>query len=302
MHLRGLDLNLLVALNVLLEERNITNAAKRLYLSQSGTSTALSRLREFFGDELLAPMGRRMVLTPLAQTLVDPVHAIVLQAQVLIDATPGFNPATAARRFIIMSSDYIATVLLPKVVERMTREAPGVVLEIIPFASVPLEPLVRGEVDLLILPEHYLSREHPSTPLFSEHYVCVSWEGNGRIVGDLDFENYMSLGHVVARFGRTRGMAFDEWFLERFERARRIETIVMNFALLPRYVVGTERLATMHARLARNYAQLLPLRIHPLPFDMPPIVEALQWNRFSDRHPALIWLRGVISEVAAGLD
>jgi DNA-binding transcriptional LysR family regulator len=299
MNLKGLDLNLLVALNVLLEERNITHAARRLHLSQSGTSTALTRLREFFKDELLTAIGRRMVLTPLAQTLVEPVHAIVLQAQTLIDATPGFNPATSTRRFVIMASDYVATIFLSRVVQRLAVEAPGVVLEIIPFASVPLEPLERGETDLLIIPEHYLSREHPSAQLFTERYVCVCWQGNELVPADLDFDTYMTLGHVVARFGRSRGMAFDEWFLERFERPRRIEAIVMNFAMLPHFVVGTQRLATMHARLAQAYSRFLPLRICPLPFDMPLITEFIQWHRFSNRHPALIWLRGIMRDVAA---
>ncbi len=105
MHLRGLDLNLLVALDVLIDERNVTRAADRLNLSQSGMSTALARLRNFFDDQLLVPLGRKMVLTPLAQTLVDPVREIVLRTHTLIDTTPGFNPAIATRRFTIMCSD-----------------------------------------------------------------------------------------------------------------------------------------------------------------------------------------------------
>ena len=301
MHLRGLDLNLLVLLDALLEERSITQAAKRLNLSQSGASTALGRLRDFFGDDLLSMMDRRMVLTPLAQSLVDPVHAIILQAQTLIDATPGFTAATSDRRFVIMASDYIATVFLPKVAERVMREAPGIVIEAIPFASVPFEPLVRGEIDLLVMPQQYLSPEHPSMPLFTERYVCVSWQDNALIHGELDLDTYLTLGHVIARFGKSRGMAFDEWFTERFERPRRVESIVMNFSMLPQYVVGTSRLATMHSRLADTYARFLPLKVHPLPFDMPLITEAVQWNRFSDRHPALAWLRGVMSEAATDM-
>ena len=301
MHLRGLDLNLLVLLDALLEEPSITEAAKRLNLSQSGASTALGRLRDFFGDELLSPMDRRMVLTPLAQSLVEPVHAIIMQAQTMIDATPGFTPATAERRFVIMASDYIATVFLPRVAERAMHEAPGIVIEAIPFATVPFEPLVRGEIDLLIMPQQYLSPEHPSMPLFSERYVCVSWRENTRIQGELDLDTYLNLGHVIARFGKTRGMAFDEWFTERFERPRRAESIVMNFSMLPQYVVGTDRLATMHSRMADTFAKFLPLKVHPLPFEMPMITEAVQWNRFSDRHPAFIWFRGVLADVAAQL-
>src|SRR6267142_5356873 len=115
MHLRGLDLNLLVALDALLDERNVTRAAERVNISQSGMSAALARLREYFDDQLLVPLGRKMVLTSLAQTFLAPVREIVLRAHTLIDATPGFNPVTAQRRFTIMASDYVARVLLARV-------------------------------------------------------------------------------------------------------------------------------------------------------------------------------------------
>ncbi len=298
MHLRGLDLNLLVALDVLLDERNITRAADRLNLSQSGTSTALTRMREFFGDQLLVPMGRRMVLTPLAQTLVTPVREILLQAHTLIDTTPGFNAATATRMFTVMASDYVGTVFLPRVAARLARESPGIGLEIVPHGTVPHEPLERGDVDFLIMPEQYLSRGHPFVPLFSDDYVCIAWTSNDRAAAGVDFETYLELGHVVARFGPKRSMAFDEWFVERFERARRVDVVALSFAMLPHFVIGTARLATVHRRFAAEYARYLPIAIHPLPFDMPPIVEALQWNRFSERHPATLWLRGVLESEA----
>src|ERR1700675_2080781 len=104
MHLRGLDMNLLVALDVLLKERSITRAGEQLRLSQSGMSTALGRLRDFFGDQLLVPIGRQMVLTPLAESLIDPVHAVLLQVRSLIDHTPGFDPLTTERQITIMAS------------------------------------------------------------------------------------------------------------------------------------------------------------------------------------------------------
>jgi len=304
MHLRGLDLNLLVALDALLEERNVTRAAERVNISQSGMSAALARLREYFDDQLLVPLGRKMVLTPLAQTFLAPVREIVLRAHTLIDATPGFNPVTAQRRFTIMASDYVARVLLAGVSERLVREAPSIVLEIVPHVDVPSEPLERGDIDLLIMPQQYLSQDHPSLRLFSDRYVCVSWVGNDQAVNPPDFDQYLALGHVVPRLGkgRNRGMAFDEWFLERFERHRRVDAIVMSFTMLSYFVVGTQRLATMHARLAEQDITHLPLRIHPLPFDMPEVIETLQWNGLNDPHPALAWLKGVLLEVAAELE
>src|SRR5258705_3762133 len=85
MHLRGLDMNLLIALDALIKDKSISRSGERLHLSQSGMSTALGRLRDYFSDQLLVRIGRQMVLTPLAESLADPVHDVVLQVQAIID-------------------------------------------------------------------------------------------------------------------------------------------------------------------------------------------------------------------------
>src|SRR5215472_18123748 len=116
MHFRQLDLNLLVALDALLMERNITEAGRRLHVTQSAMSGSLGRLREYFGDELLVQIGRKMVPTPLAETLAEPVREILLKVKATVDARPGFDPATSTRRFSLMMSDYVSTVLMNEVV------------------------------------------------------------------------------------------------------------------------------------------------------------------------------------------
>ena len=252
MHLRGLDLNLLVALDVLLEERNITRAADRLNLSQSGASTALTRMREFFGDQLLVPMGRRMVLTPLAQTLVTPVREILLQAHTLIDTTPQVQRGDGDAHvygdgFRLRQHRLPAPRRGPA-----AREFPGTGLEIVPHGTVPHEPLERGDVDFLIMPEQYLSRGHPFVPLFSDDYVCIAWTSNDRPAAGVDFETYLELGHVVARFGPKRSIAFDEWFVERFDRARRVDVVALNFSTLAHFVVGTHGSRPSTAASPRN--------------------------------------------------
>jgi DNA-binding transcriptional LysR family regulator len=99
--LHRFDLNLLVTLDALLTEKNVTRAGQRMHLSQSAMSGALARLRDFFQDELLVPMGRSMVMTPLAEDLVQPVGDILLQVQATIATKPRFDPATSARHFSI---------------------------------------------------------------------------------------------------------------------------------------------------------------------------------------------------------
>jgi len=301
MHLRGLDMNLLVALDALLKERSITRAGEQLRLSQSGMSTALGRLRDFFGDQLLVPIGRQMVLTPLAESLIDPVHDVLLQVQTLIDHTPGFDPLTAERQVTIMASDYVATVFLPALLRRLQLAAPGIAVDIVSQEDLLHGPLDRGEVDILILPEQALSPNHPSATLFADEYVCIGWAENQEFDDHISFEHYMSAGHVVTRFGKTRMPTYDNWIFQRFDRGRKVDVAAMNFTLLPHYVIGTNRIATIHARMAKMYADYLPIKVVPLPFDNPRIVEAMQWHRYNDRHPATVWLKDLMLEAGRDL-
>src|SRR5471032_1661194 len=116
MRFNRLDLNLLVALDALLDERKITRAAERLSLSQSAISGMLARLREYFDDELLVPVGRNLELTPLARELVTPVRNVLLQIQTVVAINPEFDPATASRHFKIASSDYVIGIFLRKAI------------------------------------------------------------------------------------------------------------------------------------------------------------------------------------------
>src|ERR1700751_3769342 len=112
MDFAGLDLNLLVAMDALFAEMNVSRAAERLHLSQSATSGALARLREAFHDPLLVQVGRKMTLTPLAEGLIEPVRDFLLQAETILNNNPAFDPAASTRRFRLMMSDYVQTVLM----------------------------------------------------------------------------------------------------------------------------------------------------------------------------------------------
>lgn len=288
--LHNLDLNLLVALDALLKEQSITGAGKRLHLSPSAASGALARLREYFEDELLTQIGRRMVPTPLGEILRSSVRDCLLHIQATVELRPGFDPATSNRRFTLMMSDYVSTVLMPPVLARIQPLAPGVCIELLANDEQPWQALEHGEVDLLVLPEKFVSREHPAEVLFTDDFVCICWKGNTAVGEQLTIERFFELTHVVARPGRQRPPTIDTWFFERFGHARRVEVVAMNFSSLPHLLVGTQRIATIHRRLAAVYAAALPLRILEVPVQMPPLVEVIQWHRYRDRDPARIWL------------
>jgi DNA-binding transcriptional LysR family regulator len=299
MHFNQLDLNLLVALDALLTERNITEAGRRVHLTQSAMSGALSRLREFFGDELLVQVGRKMVLTPLGASLVVPVRDILMQIRTTLSTRPGFDPATSRRRFSLMMSDYVCTVLMPEVLRRAEAQAPNIGFEVLwNDVSNPFEILERAEVDFLIMPQEFLAKEHPSDVLYSDGYACLVSSDNPHVSEVLTVEQYLALGHVVLQYSRARVASIDQWFLNKQGVTRRVEVLAGNFNAMPQLVVGTHRIATVQRRLAEFYAQYLPLRIVQPPFDLPTITEAVQWHNQLDNDPGIQWLRGLLKEAA----
>jgi DNA-binding transcriptional LysR family regulator len=299
MHFHRLDLNLLVALDALLTERSITQAGRRLHLTQSAMSGALARLREFFGDELLVQVGRRMVPTALAESLQQPVHDLLLQIRATIETRPGFDPATSTRHFRLVMSDFVSIVLMTDAIRRAERLAPHVTFELISNnLDNPAELLERADADVLIMPQDFVSRDHPREVLFEDRYVCIVSADNDEVGSALPAEQYLRMGHVAVTFGRGRAPTLDQWFVSRAGHDRRVEVYAMNFASVPQFVVGTRRVATVFERLAELYVRQVPLKIVATPFDMPPIVEALQWHSAFDRDPGTIWLRELLKETA----
>jgi LysR family transcriptional regulator, nod-box dependent transcriptional activator len=300
MHFEQLDLNLLVALDALLTERSITAAGVRVHLTQSAMSGALSRLREFFHDELLTQVGRKMVPTPLGESLAEPVRQILLQIKATISAKPGFDPATSTRHFSMMMSDYVDTVLMSECLRRAEAAAPRVRFNVVSNdVGNPTEFLERADVDLLIMPRDYLSDKHPRADLYTDDYACVVWNENPLVGDTLTQEQYLDLGHVVLQFGRGRIPVQDEWFLTKLGVTRRIEVLAMNFNSVPQHVVGSKRIATIHRRLAQYYSRYLPLRILTPPYELPSLTEAVQWHTLFEEDAGNRWLRTLLKDVAS---
>ena len=290
MRFQRLDLNLLVALEVLLSERNVTVASERLHLSQSGMSGALSRLREFFEDELLINRGGRMVLTPRAEELLEPVRAVLMQIKSTITTRPNFQPEESERKFVIMASDYTLTVALAGALEKIVAVAPDLTFEFVPPDERTVERLQRGEADLWITLEQYVSPEYPSELLFEDDYVVVAWKGNTAIKDRISRAQYFDLGHVSSRSGNVRLPTFEAWFLETQPQHRRVEVVAPSFTTAPLLLVGTNRIATMHRRLAQVWARSLPLTIYETPIEIPTIRQVVQWNSSCSSDVGLRWL------------
>lgn len=301
MRFNRLDLNLLVALDALLTEQNITRAAERLNLSQSATSGILGRLRDYFDDDLLVQVGRKMEPTLLAQRLAGPIRELILQIQSTLAITSSFDPQTAQRAFKICASDYVSSVLLTQVVREREQRAPNTTLEIMPQYDDIQVRLRRGEFDFVVIPQQLTVDDQPSTVLFEESYTCVVWEGNDKVGDTLSLEQYFQLGHIAPRFGASRQPTFEEWFFKQHGMKRRVEVIASSFSTMAPLLVGTSLVATMHTHLAKRSAEYLPIRLLPVPLEIPKLTECLQWPRHLENDPGHIWMRQLLLEMASRL-
>jgi LysR family nod box-dependent transcriptional activator len=302
MDLHLFDLNLLVALDALLTERHVTRAGNRLNLSQSAMSGALARLRHTFGDDLLVPVGRQMVLTPIAEGLVGPVRDILLQIRGTLGSKPQFDPATATRHLSLAVSDYVIEILIADVLRQARIEAPHITFELRSVGPRAMEDLESGELDFLISPAAYVSTTQPTEVLFEDTYTCVVWSGNRAVGPALTVDEYLGLGHVVVNVaGGEPPSNYDEQFLRRSNLKRRVEISVPAFSLAPQLVIGTGRVTTITTRLAAKYATAMPLRLIELPMAMPPMVEVLQWHKVHEYDPAHHWFRGLLRKAVQAL-
>ena len=164
-----------------------------------------------------------------------------------------------------------------------------------------MEDLDSGEIDLLIIPDVLSSKSHPSDALFTDTFSCVVWKDNTLVKRNLTRKQYLQLGHVITEWDGGRLDALDEMVLSRLGYQRRREVVAPGFTLAPQFVVGTQRIATVQTQLANAMAERWPIRVLRCPIDIPPIVETVQWHKYQERDPAILWFIDLLRIVAAEL-
>lgn len=304
MQLNRFDLNLLIALDALLRERNVTRAAERVFVSQPAMSAALHKLREYFNDPLLVRVGREMELTPRGVSLVEPVREALLRIQVMLGTQPTFDPKTARREFTVIMSEEAVPGVLPALLRTLAQEAPELDLHIEMISPTALSRLEYGEADLCLCLENlqlFDLRAYPenirSTPLRPVHWVCVVSQDHP-VVGDtLTLDQYVALQHLFGRPGGYTGSA-DQLVRHLLNIEIKVHMTLPSLLQLPLALVGSTLAATMPQRVAQLYEKALPIRILPLPFDVPRTQEVLLWHKRHETDPAHTWLRELIARLA----
>lgn len=290
MRFNKLDLNLLVALNVLLEERSVSAAAKRLYLSQPAMSAALKRLREYFKDDLLLVNGKRMVPTPHAVQL-EPQLKVALQGlESLILQSTLFEEEVSTRTFVIATSDYISSILIAPMLQRLRKTAPFIKFDVTPPSDSTNDLINQGKIDLAIIPQATLSKVHPSEMLFEERFVLVGCASNSLFDGPINEADFYASSHVIVKIGQLRPNSIVEIELASRGINRKDDVRVSSFLLAPEIVLNSDRLTVMHERLAKKFAKFMPIKIAEMPFEMNTMFEYLQFNRAREQDLGLKWL------------
>jgi LysR family transcriptional regulator, nod-box dependent transcriptional activator len=300
-NLGRVDLNLLVALEALLDEANVTRAAARVHLSQPAMSDALQRLRRLFGDELLVRVGRQYQLTAFAIELREPLHDLVQMAGDIVQRREIFDPATDLRSFNVVASEYSAYILVQPLLRRVATEAPGLSLRLV--RSTRGEPEKTTSDIMLGLWPSTSARELglQSEILFHDRWVCAVWSGNEAVGDRISLQEYMRLPHAVYQLGLTGGLGVADRLIRERNPHTRTQVSVDSFVLLPLLLHGTPHVALIQERLGRKLAPFADLRLVDPLFDTPPLAEAMYWHSRNTSDPAHRWLRTMLREVAAEL-
>ena len=300
MNLRQFDLNLLVALDVLLTERNVTRAGERLFLSQPAMSGILARLRHAFGDELLVRVGRSLELTSRAAELAGPVHACVQQIEDLLNLERPFDAATASWAFRIAASDYVIFLTLGPLLQTLTERAPNISLRFVALEPGAGDRLANGEIDFAVLPME-VEPNLPSVPLFEDSWICAVWKDHPHTARKFTPDEFLALPHLSFRLAGPDHGSIAENYLAQAGYERRIMASTESFATAPFLLRETSLVALIPLRLGERLERAADIRLIEPPFDVPPLREKLIWSPRFSSSAAHTWLRERFIEVAKTL-
>lgn len=302
MSIGSLDLNLLRVFDAVMTERHVTRAADKLFLSQSAVSHALTRLRHSLKDELFIKIPGGVMPTPRAQELSVPVASALRQLEAALSPTD-FSPANSTRVFRVAAHDYFATILAQSVAQELMSVAPNVSFRVRPTAGRGLEQLDKQEVDFAISAFGELPERFESVSLLKDRYVCVMAKTHPLAGQRLTTKRYAAARHLlISPKGDERG--FVDQMLAAEGLTRHIAMIINQFSPAGKIIANSDLVLTLPERLAKEFSAQYKLRMCGCPVTSPKAFNEteLVWHRSFGGHPALQWMRELITQKASQLD
>jgi DNA-binding transcriptional LysR family regulator len=298
MNLSGIDLNLLVAFDALMEHKNVTRAARAVNLSQPAMSNALSRLRDLFADELLVRSPAGMRPTPRALEAHDAVRNVLSAIDGVFDTSNRFDPARDARTFRVAMAEDPSLFLLPTLSARVVAAAPRIELDVVSTSTLSGVELVQaGEVEAAVgmIPKN-IPKELRFQPVFRERLVAVARKGHPAFKGATDklgLKDFLAYPHVALRPSNTAPKRVDD-ALAKLGKERKIAVTVPHFMVLLYLLPGSDLIACVAEKLARRVAPELGLVLLDMPVRVPAYDVCLVWHRRFDQDRGHMWLRDTI--------
>jgi DNA-binding transcriptional LysR family regulator len=290
-NLRTVDLNLLVAFEALMHERNVTRAADRIGLAQPSMSNALARLRAAFKDELFVATPKQMRPTRRALALAGPIVEALQKIRLALDPDRPFDPSTTARCFRLAGTNHANVTLITPIVEIMRCEAPLANLFIKAMTHrQTTHALEEGDIDLAIGVISELPRSVACRPLLTDRAVCLAQRGHLALTGGLTLRALIELPHVRAALSENPVEEVDVALAQK-GLERRFAMVVPGYLAVAAVVANSTMIGIVPENLARPLAARAELAVHELPLELPSWTMSLLWSKRAENDPGLCWLR-----------
>ncbi|MBD1915636.1 MULTISPECIES: LysR family transcriptional regulator [Cyanophyceae] len=302
-NLGAVDLNLLVAFEALYAEKSVTAAAQRLHVGQPAMSAALGRLRSLFSDDLFVRVGREMRPTAKANAIAPQVAAALDTIRATLAEPQSFAPASSQRVFTLATSDYFASLILPKLLVALKQQAPHIDLRLITVEKESFIELIESEIiDLALgtfanLPSHILEEK-----LLAERFLGVCRLSHPASEnGKVSLEQFVAFPHALFTLRRDATGIVDQILAEQGLQ-RRVALTVPYWLALPTAIATSDLIAAIPSCLEQHFLQYYPLQVFELPLEVPNWVVSMAWSKLSDRDAANLWLRQIIREVCQAME
>ncbi len=303
MNIGGIDLNLLLAFEALMDERNVGRAAKRVGLSQPAFSNAIARLRVRLGDSLFVRTAHGMIPTPRAEQLASPIRSALSQLRQTFEAPESFDPSVSAQRFRIGLSDDVelrlvsvfARAMLSGELQMQTRRLDW-------LFTVPETELRNGTLDLAIgyFPDaRYLAPGLVMEPLSEENNVVIARRGHSMWKGKLTLDRFTELDHAAVIYRNQLWGLIDNELASRGLR-RRLRLALPHCLSVLHAVASSDLVACIQESVVQRFGKGLNLISCPEPLGLPPFVLRMVWYRQRDHDPSHLWLRELIATELCG--
>ena len=295
--LQDVDLNLLVLFNQLMTDRRVSRVAETLGLTQPAVSNSLAKLRRLFADELFLRTSSGMVPTPFAEQLAEPISYALAMIHSGLNQQTRFDPASVERSMTICMTDIGEIVFLPKLLQRLAAEAPGISLSTVRDTSVNVrDDMEAGKVDLAIGFLPHLKAGFFQRRLFRQRYVCLFRRDHRLDRSKLALSDFTDAQHLVVVSAGTGHGRVDE-LLRRTCAKRVVRLTVPHFVGIGHILQTTDLVATVPERLAQHLVEPFDLVYRPHPVQLPDITINVFWHAKAHRSPASRWLRGIVFDL-----